>query len=168
MVKVFTGRIILVRLVMMAAMVALIGIGIGAIYSAGNPDPAEATGRSLVSAGAWQKQLIYAMAGLGALIMINLVNYRRLGPASYWMYPAILLVLAVVLLGKVINITFVPRVPKGSSTCRWLQLIPGQCRERLTSYPSDWPSWKPPCNKPGSFSKNFRHGWANCRLLPAP
>ena len=124
MVKVFTGRIIVVRLTMLTAMVALIGIGICAIYAAGNPDPAEATGRPLVAAGAWQKQLIYAMAGFGGLVMINLINYRRLGPASYWMYPAILVVLAVVLLGKFFDIPFVPRVPKGSTTCRWLQPIP--------------------------------------------
>ena len=122
MVKVFTGRIILVRLIMLAAMAALIGIGIGAIYSAGNPDPAEATGRPLVPAGAWQKQLVFAMAGFAALVMVNLVNYRLLGPASYWLYPAILLVLAVVLLGKVFTIPFVPKI---HGTCRWLQPIPG-------------------------------------------
>ncbi len=125
MVKVLTGRIIVVRLIMIAAMAALIGIGICAIYSAGNPDPLEATGEPAVSARAWQKQLIFAVVGLAALIMVNLINYRLLGPASYWLYPAILLVLAVVLLGKVFSIPFVPRVPQGSTTCRWLQPIPG-------------------------------------------
>ncbi|MCD6393882.1 MAG: FtsW/RodA/SpoVE family cell cycle protein [Planctomycetes bacterium] len=122
MVKVFTGRIIVVRLVMLTAMAALIGIGICAIYAAGNPDPSEATGRPDVAAGAWQKQLIFAIAGLGALVMVNLINYRRLGPASYWLYPAILVVLALVLLGKFFAIPFVPRI---NGTCRWLQPIPG-------------------------------------------
>ena len=107
---------------MMAAMAALIGIGICAIYSVGNPDPLESAGEPAVSARAWQKQLIFAGVGLTALIMVNMVNYRLLGPASYWLYPGILLVLALLLLGRFFDIPFVPRI---SGTCRWLQPIPG-------------------------------------------
>jgi len=122
MLKVLTGRVVIVRLIMMAAMIALVATGICAIYAAGNPDPAEATGRPFVSPGAWRKQLVFAVAGLVAFILVNLINYRMLGPASYWLYPAILLVLAVLLLGRVFDIPFVPRI---SGTCRWIKPIPG-------------------------------------------
>ncbi|MBE0535579.1 MAG: rod shape-determining protein RodA [Phycisphaerae bacterium] len=121
MTNLLTGRIVIVRLIMLATMVALVGTGIAAIYAAGNPDPAESTGDPSVSASAWKKQVVYAFAGLLALFAINVIPYRVLGPASYWMYPAILLILAVLLLGKPFDIPFVPRI---NGTCRWLQPIP--------------------------------------------
>jgi len=116
-----TGRIVIVRLIMLAAMAALIGTGIAAIYAAGNPDPHEAVGQPSVSPRAWQKQLVFAAAGLAALFAINIIPYRALGPASYWLYPAALLVLAFILFGKIVELPFVPEV-KGAH--RWLQPIP--------------------------------------------
>ncbi len=106
---------------MLAAMLALIAIGIAAIYAAGNPDPAQAAGEPSVSPRAWQKQLIFAAAGLAALCAVNILPYRLLGPASYWLYPAILLILAFLLLGKFLDIPFVPQI---NGACRWLQPIP--------------------------------------------
>lgn len=122
MTNLLTGRILIVRLIMLAAMAGLIGIGIAAIYAAGNPDPSEAVGDPVVSSRAWQKQIVFAAAGLAALIAINIVPYRLLGPASYWIYPAALLILAFVLLGKYVPIPFVPEV-KGAH--RWIKPIPG-------------------------------------------
>ena len=78
--KIFKGRLILIRLIMLAAVFLLIGIGIISIYASGNPAGGGATRFS----GAWQKQLVYAVAGLIALIVINLVDYRWLGSVSYW------------------------------------------------------------------------------------
>ena len=94
MINLFTGRIVVIRILMLMAMAALIGIGLAAIYAAGNPDPSEIIGKVTVSSTAWKKQLIFAVAGLLALIAVNTIPYRLLGPASYWLYPAMLLLLA--------------------------------------------------------------------------
>ena len=106
------------------AMAALIGIGLAAIYAAGNPDPTEATGNVSVSASAWRKQLIFAVAGLLALIAINTIPYRLLGPASYWLYPAMLLVLGFLLLDRIIDTPLVPNI-KPHYARRWIKVLPG-------------------------------------------
>lgn len=100
------GRLILVRLIMLGAMFALIGIGVAMIFAAGNPADAEGI-KVDVPSGAWQKQLVYAGGGLIFLILLNLIDYRWLGPLSYWIYGAVVVVLAVLLLGKVFNIPFI-------------------------------------------------------------
>ena len=106
---------------MLLAMTALIAVGIATIYAAGNPDPDELMGTSIVAASAWKKQLIFAMAGLLALIAINAVPYRLLGPASYWIYPAVLVVLAFLLTDRIIDTPLV----ETASAKRWIRVLPG-------------------------------------------
>jgi len=107
---------------MLAAMVALVGIGIAVIYASGNPAGASEAQGATGYAGAWKKQLIYATAGLAAILAVNMINYRRLGPMSYWIYGLILVVLAVLLLDKVVDIPFVPVI---NNARRWIKLVPG-------------------------------------------
>ena len=131
--KIFTGRLILIRLIMLAAVFLLIGIGIISIYASGNPAGGGATRFS----GAWQKQLVYAVAGLIALIIVNLVDYRWLGPVSYWIYAAILIVLAILLIDKVISIPFVAKIPP-SYARRWIRLLPKAAGIDLKIQPSEF------------------------------
>ena len=105
---------------MLAAMAALICIGVAMIYASGNP--AEDTVDTATAAGAWQKQVIYALCGLAILIAMNLVDYRWLGVTSYWTYSAILVLLAILLLDKFIDIPFVPLI---NGTRRWIRILPG-------------------------------------------
>ncbi len=102
---------------MLAAMLVLICIGISAIYAVGNPAQSQAN----AFAGAWKKQVVFAGAGLAALIIVNLINYRRYGPVSYWIYAAVLGALAVLLLDKFID---VPLVDEVNNTRRWIRLLP--------------------------------------------
>ena len=89
------------------------------IYTAGNPaEPLDGV-QLVVPAALWKKQLVFAVAGLLAMICVNLFSYRVLGPASYWLYPGILLVLALLLLDKVVDIPFVPEI---NNTHRWIRL----------------------------------------------
>jgi len=119
MIKIFTGRLILVRLAMLAAMGSLVLIGILGIYSCGNPQ----SGTGVISAFLWRKQTVFAVVGLVALIIVNLISYRRLGAVSYWVYSAILALLGLLLIDKYMDIPFIPMI---NSTRRWIRLGLGQ------------------------------------------
>ncbi|MHC4604304.1 MAG: FtsW/RodA/SpoVE family cell cycle protein [Planctomycetota bacterium] len=115
------GRLVVVRLCLLATTLVLVATGIAAIYSVGHPaepSPASQTGDL---ANLWKKQLIFAVIGVLVFIAANLVNYRRFGAISYWIYGFVLLLLAVVLLGKYVNLWFVPLVNR---THRWIRIHP--------------------------------------------
>ena len=119
MLKILSGRLILIRIVMLTAMFLLIAAGVMTLFAAGNPLDNSTETSLAVSSTVWKRQLIYAAAGLLAMIMINLVNYRWLGSLSYWIYALILALLAVLLLDKLIDLPFVPII---NSSRRWLRL----------------------------------------------
>ena len=118
--KFLHGRLIFIRLLMLVAMAALICIGVAMIYASGNP--AEDAVDAATAPRAWQKQIVYALCGLAILIAMNLVDYRWLGVTSYWTYSAILVLLAILLLDKFIDIPFVPLI---NGTRRWIRILPG-------------------------------------------
>jgi rod shape determining protein RodA len=113
------GRLTAVRLVMLAATVALITMGIMSIYA--TEHPAELTQKSNPARlyQSWQRQILFVFVGLVAVIIINSIHYRRLGRVSYWLYAGILLLLVLLLLGKVLDIPFIPQ-RRGAH--RWIQL----------------------------------------------
>jgi len=111
------GRLFVTRLIMLAAAAGLIAIGIMMIYASGNP--ADSAGGLSSTADMWKKQAVFAAAGLIGFIIINSFNYKKLGPASLWLYAAIVILLAVLLLDKFVHLPFVP-VKKGSR--RWIVL----------------------------------------------
>ena len=118
------GRLIVIRLIMLAAMFALIAIGIAMIYASGNPSEHDIASAPNRDANKWQKQAVYAGFGLIALIILNLIDYRNLGPLSYWIYGAVLIVLAALLVakwlyGRGIEIPFIPEL---NGTFRWLRI----------------------------------------------
>ena len=117
--KILSGRLIFVRLLMLTAMLLLVYVGITAIYSAGNPIERSAATTISVPSRTWQKQVVYAAAGLAALIVVNMMNYRWLGRASYWLYATVLVLLAVLLLDKIFDLPFVPMI---NYTRRWIRI----------------------------------------------
>jgi len=131
MLKIFTGRLKIVRLTMLIAMAGLILIGITAIYASGNPKgPTE----SSAFATSWKKQAVFALIGLAAFAVVNLTDYRRLGHSSYWIYTAVLLSLAILLLGKVVNLQ--PFVPVINGACRWFRF--GSANRYVQIQPSEF------------------------------
>ena len=116
------GRLIVIRLCLLAATLGLVGIGIATIYAVGHPAESSLAGQAGSLAVFWKKQAIFAAVGAAAFIAANIVNYRRLGRLSYWIYTAVLLLLGVLLLGKVVDIGF---VPEKNGTHRWIKIIPG-------------------------------------------
>ncbi len=113
------GRLIIVRVILLAAVLALIAIGVAAIYAVGHPAQFSPAGQTAGLANLWKKQLIFATVGALGFIIVNIVNYRRLGEASYWIYVLVLLLLSVLLLDKIVDIGFVP-VVKGAR--RWIRI----------------------------------------------
>ena len=111
------GRMLLTRLIMLAAAAGLVAIGIMMIYASGHPIDSSGSVSSI--ADMWKKQAIFAAAGFVGLIVINSFSYKKLGSASFWLYTAIIILLAVLLLDRVVNLPFVP-VKKGSR--RWIVL----------------------------------------------
>ena len=116
------GRLIIVRLCLLAAVLMLVVIGIATIYSVGNPaelSPASQTGNL---GGLWKKQIQFAAVAIVGFILINIVNYRRFGSISYWIYGLILLLLGLLLVSRyIINLPFIPAI---NGTHRWIT-IPG-------------------------------------------
>jgi len=117
MYKFLQGRLILIRLTLLAAAVALVAVGILTIYAVGNPAEDSPASRAENYSEFWKKQLVFAGLGMAAFVAINLVSYRRLGEMSYWIFAVVLFLLLVLLLGKVINLPFVPMI---NGTHRWI------------------------------------------------
>jgi len=113
------GRLTGVRLVMLAATAALIIMGIMSIYATEHPAELMQKSNPARLYQIWQRQILFVFVGMVAVIIINAIHYRRLGRVSYWLYAGILVLLAVLLLGKVLDIPFVPQ-RRGAH--RWIQL----------------------------------------------
>ena len=114
----FKGRLLFVRLIMLLAALALVAIGIITIYSISNPVEVSPTNPTEKLSALWKKQTIFAVVAFFGFIAANLLNYRRLGELSHWIYAVVLLLLAVVLLGRFVKLPFVPMI---NGTHRWIQ-----------------------------------------------
>jgi len=119
MYRLLKGRLQVVRIVLLAAAFALIAFGIAAIYSVGCPAESGPATQTEQFSTLWKKQLIFAAIGAIGFVAANLLNYRRFGAASYWIYAAVLLLLALLLLDKLIDIPFVPVI---NNARRWLRI----------------------------------------------
>jgi cell division protein FtsW (lipid II flippase) len=116
------GRLILVRIILLAAALTLIVIGIATIYAVGHPAEAGAGSKTGDLGGFWEKQAQFAVLGILAFLFVNLFNYRYFGTVSYGLYALVLILLAVVLLGRFVNLSFVPAI---HGTHRWIQFTIG-------------------------------------------
>lgn len=114
----FKGRLLFVRLIMLLAALALVAIGIITIYSISNPVEVSPTNPTEKLSALWKKQTIFAVVAFFGFIAANLLNYRRLGELSHWIYAVVLFLLAVVLLGRFVKLPFVPMI---NGTHRWIQ-----------------------------------------------
>ena len=76
MYKFLQGRLILVRLTLLAASAALIAVGILTIYAVGNPAQHSPASRAEQYSEFWKKQLVFAALGTAAFVAINLVKYH--------------------------------------------------------------------------------------------
>ena len=119
MYNILKGRLIELRLCLLAAALILTVIGIATIYAVGNPAESSPANRPGDVADLWKKQLAYAVISLLGFIAVNLINYRRLGAISLWIYVFLLVLLGIVLIGRyVINVPFIPEI---NGAHRWIR-----------------------------------------------
>jgi rod shape determining protein RodA len=112
------GRLILTRVFLLASAAGLTIIGILMIYASGNPagsDMQQFAGYSSL----WKKQCIFAAAGLAGFIIMNSFSYKKLGPASFWLYAVVIVFLFWLVLDKFVNVPFVS-AKHGSR--RWIEI----------------------------------------------
>jgi rod shape determining protein RodA len=131
------GRLLIIRIVLLFTTLALTFVGILTIYAIGHPEQPVSTRTQGITTEAgtienidsaekptplstlWKKQVVFACFGLAGLVLVNLVSYRRLGEISYWLYVLILILLAVLLVDKFVELPFVSVV---NGARRWIRL----------------------------------------------
>jgi rod shape determining protein RodA len=150
--SIFGGRLIITRLIMMLAAILLLLAGLVGIYSTGHPvSPQDTQNKELTItekgedpslktpeeenplANTWKKQLFYAVGGILCFFAINLIDYRRLGPFSLWIYAFCLFLLALLLLDKIVDMPFIPYI---NGSRRWLRL--GTSTQFIQIQPSEF------------------------------
>ncbi len=116
MANIFQGRLVTVRIILLAAVLALTAAGIITIYSVGHPSEGE---KISDLSNAWKKQFQFAAIALAGFFAINSVSYRKLGEASYWIFAVVIVLLMVLLVDKFIDLPFVPII---NGTRRWIRI----------------------------------------------
>ncbi len=108
---------------MLVAAAMLIGIGIATIYSVGHPAERSPAFQTEELAAYWKKQVVFVLMGFIGLVIVNLINYRWWGRASYWILGIVLVLLALLLVSKyVVTLPFAkPKV----GTYRWIWIEGG-------------------------------------------
>jgi cell division protein FtsW (lipid II flippase) len=122
MYNILKGRLTGIRVLLLAGTLGLILLGIATIYAVGNP--AESSESALASSNStlWKKQAVFAVLSVFAFIAVNLVHYRRLGSASYWIYSFVLVLLALLLFSR--YAVELPFAPPRQGVHRWIVLRP--------------------------------------------
>jgi cell division protein FtsW (lipid II flippase) len=122
------GRLVAVRVVLLTVTLSLALIGIATIYAVGHPAQADSADQSAQQpadesgelSGLWKKQVTFAVLGVALLILVNLINTRRLGEAGYWIYAGVLILLAVLLISR--YIVQLPFAPETKGSYRWIKI----------------------------------------------
>jgi len=106
---------------MLTAALLLIAVGICTLYAIGHPAESSPAGQTEKMTQYWPKQVMFTAIGLVGFIIVNFINYRILGKFSYWIYGGVIMLLIIVLMGKYVNLPFVPMI---NGTYRWIRLGP--------------------------------------------
>jgi len=114
------GRLVVVRLCLLVTTLILVVVGIITIYSVGHPADSSPTSRIEGELGGyWERQLIFAGLGIFGFIIVNLINYRRFGAVSYWIFALGLAALTYLLISRyVVPLPFAPE--SATYAHRWL------------------------------------------------
>jgi rod shape determining protein RodA len=103
--QLLSGRLLVVRAVMIAAAASLITIGMATIYAAGHPAGADGPNAFTYF---YDRQMLFVVVASFGLVLASSFSYRLLGRTSYILYGVVLAMLAVLLLARVVNIPFAP------------------------------------------------------------
>lgn len=104
---------------MIAASIGLVVLGVLTLYAIGHPADPSPSASTAGLTGFWKKQLVFACVAVVGFLATNLINYRRLGRLSYWMFGLTLFLLGFLLLDKFVDIPFIPFI---NGSRRWIRL----------------------------------------------
>lgn len=106
------GRLLFVRICLLTSVCLLVLTGILMIYLVGHPAQKSPAGSRAFEelAGYWKKQAAFAVVAVAGFVAVNLVNYRRLGAVSHWLYGIILILLVYLDISQVVPLPFAPLV----------------------------------------------------------
>ncbi|MCU0914757.1 MAG: rod shape-determining protein RodA [Planctomycetes bacterium] len=113
------GRLFFVRIALLTSVSILVLLGILMIYVIGNPLETSPGAKLTNLAGYWKKQAVYAVVGVGGFVGANLVNYRRLGAVSYWLYAGVLVLLLLLVVSR--HVMPLPLMPEINGAHCWIQ-----------------------------------------------
>jgi len=119
------GRLLLVRVCLLGAVLLLLAVGVLTIYAVGNPrDPSPVFDPDIADlTGHWKKQLVFIGVAVVGFVVANVANYRRLGAASYWLYGGVLVLLAYLVVSRyVVQLPFAG--PGRDDVHRWIVFHP--------------------------------------------
>ncbi|MEN6577888.1 MAG: FtsW/RodA/SpoVE family cell cycle protein [Phycisphaerales bacterium] len=118
----FTGRLLFVRVCLLVSVLLLLLVGLLTIYAVGNPldpSPAVEVEEEIVElAGLWKKQLVFIVFALCGFVAANVVDYRRLGRASYGIYAIVLALLAYLVVSRYVG--RLPFAAPSHNAHRWI------------------------------------------------
>ena len=116
------GRLLFVRICLLTSVCLLVLVGIVTIYFVGHPaETSPASSRAIGElAGYWKKQAVFALVGVGGFVAANLVNYRRLGAISHWLYVVILVLLVYLDISR--HMVHLPFAPESKGAYCWIKL----------------------------------------------
>ncbi len=117
--NILRGRLFALRLCLLGVSFALVATGVITIFSVGHPKEPSPDNQIDDLSDFWKKQLIFFTIALAGFVVVNIINYRRLGGISYWIYSFVLLLLCILLVGRYfIKIPFVPEI---NGAHRWIK-----------------------------------------------
>jgi len=120
MYNILKGRLLFTRFCLAAAALGLVAVGILTIYSVGHPAETTTATNTASLSGFWRKQLGFAAIAAVGFVAVNLLNYRRLGKAAYWIYALVLAMLVLLFVSRyLIPLPFAREI---NYTHRWIQL----------------------------------------------
>jgi len=121
----FQGRLLFVRVCLLASVSLLLMVGVLTIYAVGNPvEPSPAVDKDIIElAGLWKKQLVFVVLALCGFVAANVADYRRLGRNSYALYAIVLAMLAYLVVSRyVVQLPFA--APGRNNVHRWIVFHP--------------------------------------------
>ncbi len=109
----------------MVCVLLLVLIGIATIYAEAYPADPSSISDTSAYVSCYKKQCVFTGVGILGFLGINLISYRRLGNASYWLYGLVLLMLLYLLVGKFLaaRTSFsLPFAHYSNGAFRWIKL----------------------------------------------
>jgi rod shape determining protein RodA len=119
------GRLLLVRICLLTTVSLLVVAGILTIYYVGHPKEMSPASNLMKLTdmtnlrGFWRRQVVFAIVGAAGFVGANLVNYRRLGMVSHWLYAVILVLLVYLDVSRKVALPLAPEI--NGAHC-WIKL----------------------------------------------